>query len=36
MEDEFEIERIKIGDIDWSEDISPVALLDLDFCYLTF
>ena len=32
MEDEVELERIKIGDIDWSEDISPVALLDLDFC----
>ena len=32
MEDEVELEKLKINDIGWSEDIAPIALLDLDFC----
>ena len=36
MEDEVELEKLKINDIGWSEDIAPIALLDLDFCSRKF
>lgn len=32
IEDEMHLEKLNINDINWSEDIAPIALLDLDFC----